>query len=67
MKSLREVQGRHPGFDDRKPGLPPFPPVLPGEDPPAPTYDWVLPLILVLMIFVGIATALVFLRAVLLG
>jgi len=46
VKSLRDVTERHPGFEDRTPDLPPYPPLLPGEDPPPPTYDWVLPMLL---------------------
>ena len=59
MKSLRDLP---PEFHERKPDLPPFAPVLPGEDPPPPTYGWVLPVVLVLMICLGFASLLLFVR-----
>lgn len=36
MKSLRDVETRHPGFSERTPVLPPWPPVEPGEPEPFP-------------------------------
>jgi hypothetical protein len=60
VKSLHDVADRHPGFDGRKPDLPPLPPVLPGEDPPPPDYRWVLPLILALMICTGVVSLMLF-------
>ena len=58
MKSLRELPDE---FHERQPELPPLPPVLPGEDPPPPTYDWVLPVLLGLAICLGFAGLLKFL------
>jgi hypothetical protein len=60
VKSLSEIQDRHPGFEERTPDLPPFPPLEAGEDPPPPTFGWVLPTLLYLSVCLAVAGLLAF-------